>query len=64
MARRYGKLNEYDSRLRRCARSGLRYYESDMVRVKGKWIHPDYMDMDENATVSGRGSRRGGGRNR
>ena len=50
MARRFGKLNKYDSRLRRCARSGLRFYESEMVRVKGKWIHPKYMDEDEGVT--------------
>lgn len=46
MARRYGRLNNYDSPLRRCAISGLRYYESEMVRVSGLWIHPDFLDDD------------------
>jgi hypothetical protein len=49
MARRFGRLNEYDSRLRRCARSGLRFYESEMAHVNGKWIHPKYLDSDETA---------------
>ena len=47
MARRYGRLNEYDSQLRRCAKSGLRFYQSEMVRINGKWIHPKYLDEDE-----------------
>ena len=46
MARRYGKLNKYDSRLRRCAISGFRFYESEMVKFKGLWIHPKYLDED------------------
>jgi hypothetical protein len=47
MARRYGRMNKYDSRLRRCARSGLRYYESEMVHINGKWLHPRWVDEDE-----------------
>ena len=49
MARRYGLINKkYDSQLRRCAISGLRFYQSEMVRVaEGKYVHPKYLDEDE-----------------
>lgn len=47
MARRYGRQNDYDSRIRRCAISGLRYYQSEMVYINGKWIHPRFLDEDE-----------------
>ena len=60
MARRYGRLNSYDSRLRRCAISGLRFYESEMIKVKdGRWIHPKYIDEDEGVTRPIRIRRRG-----
>jgi hypothetical protein len=48
MARRYGRLNKYDSQLRRCAISGLRFYESEMVHTNGEYIHPKYLDEDRN----------------
>lgn len=44
MARRYGRQNAYKSRIRRCAVSGLRAYESDMVNVRGKWCIPEWAD--------------------
>lgn len=60
MARRYGRLNKYDSRIRRCAISGLRFYESEMVHVNGKYIHPKYLDEDETWTRPVRKRRRSG----
>lgn len=54
MARRYGRLNKYDSRLRRCARSGFRFYESEMVFIDGKWIYRKYVDEDEGVRRSAR----------
>lgn len=47
MARRYGRLNRYDSRIRRCAISGFRFYESEMIHTDGgMWVHPKYLDED------------------
>lgn len=61
MARRYGIINKkYDSRLRRCAVSGLRYYESEMVRVgEGKYIHPKFLDEEPKKNLGERHRRRG-----
>lgn len=49
MARRYGIINKkYDSQLRRCARSGLRFYQRDMVKVaEGTYVHRKFVDEDE-----------------
>ncbi len=47
MARRMNRMNSYRSRIRRCAMSGLRGYESDMVHVNGKYIIPRFLDKDE-----------------
>lgn len=47
MARRYGRLNKYDSQLRRCAKSGFRFYESEMRFINGMWMHTKYIDEDE-----------------
>lgn len=47
MARRYKTLNKYDSQLHRCVVSGLRFYESEMVRVgDGQYIHRKFLDQD------------------
>jgi len=61
MARRYGVLNKKpDSRLRRCAVSGLRFYESEMVNVgENRFIHPKYLDRDYFWKPEGRRGRRG-----
>ena len=55
MARRFGRLNQYDSRLRRCVISGLIFYQSQMVQRRGRWIHPRFLDEDDGI---GRGKRR------
>ena len=49
MARRFGIINKkYDSQIRRCAISGLRFYQSQMVKVsEGKYVHPKFLDEDE-----------------
>lgn len=53
MARRYGRQNKYDSQIRRCAISGLRFYQSDMRRVaQDTFVHPRFLDEDR---VSGTG---------
>jgi hypothetical protein len=44
MARRVGKLNSYKSRMRRCALSGLRGYECDMVHANGRWYLPRWRE--------------------
>ena len=45
MARDYGRgVKDYDSRLQRCYITGRLYYESELVRRGGHWIHPDYLD--------------------
>lgn len=46
MARRYGQLNRYNSRIRRCALSGLRGYEKEMIHYRGRWYLPAWVDSD------------------
>ena len=46
MARRYGRLNPYRSRIRRCALSGLRGYQDGMVHYHGNWYLPRWRDED------------------
>lgn len=48
MARRFGKLNKYDSQIRRCSRSGLRYYQSEMVKVgEDRYVHRKFADPED-----------------
>ena len=47
MARRFGRVNTVNRGvLRRCAMSGLRFYESEMIRRGGLWYHPKWYDPD------------------
>lgn len=56
MARRYGRLNKYDSKIHRCAVSGLRFYEAKMVRVaEGKYVYHEYIDEDYHKRKRGHG---------
>jgi endonuclease YncB( thermonuclease family) len=47
LARNYGKINKYQSQLRRCAVSGLRFYEHEMVRQGGNWVYHKYADLSQ-----------------
>ena len=53
MARRFGRTNPYRSRIRRCAQSGLRGYEREMVHKDGHWYLPHWVDK----AVRGKGGR-------
>jgi hypothetical protein len=44
MARNWGKINKYQSQLRTCALSGFRFYQHEMIKQDGRWVHPKYAD--------------------
>lgn len=57
MARRYGIGNKYDSQLRRCAISGLRFYRSEMVKVaENSYVYHKYLDEDYRSKARGGGA--------
>lgn len=47
MARNFGRINKYQSQLRRCAISGLRFYQHEMMRRNGRWVHPKHADVSQ-----------------
>jgi hypothetical protein len=58
MARRYGIGNKYDSQLRRCAISGLRFYRSEMVKTgEDEYVYHKYVDKDYRSKAHGKTGR-------